>query len=321
MKRILLALGLLISVTAKADNTSDLMGLGMPGALAGKIGGWLGDNDLVFTASSYEIVANSSNGSDTKNVCISGGGDCGDQGRGGYFQAFGTDAVGADAGDIYLVPGTGGDIITYGDMVYNDSVYVQKAGTVDGVDTKGAFLVGGGDGTTDRGGMIFAQGNEVPAEPGWAGALAGNVTNSKAIDFLSHTTSRHSIMANYTPIVETDYRGAQFIRAYVPTMAATPVAGTNDILGGISVIPTAAANTAALLPTPIGANLVEVKRVINNSGASVRVKAGGTNTINGATAGGYIVLANLEALTCETTSATNHRCKLDTGVLPTPAGP
>jgi len=160
MKRILLALGLLFSVTAKADNTSDLMGLGMPGALAGKIGGWLGDNDLAFTASSYEIIANTSNGSDTKNICISGGGDCGDQGRGGYFQAFGTDAVGADAGDIYLVCGTGGQVNLFGDMIFGEAQFSFTANTSDGADTKEILINGGGGNGPSRGAYIQLFGNE-----------------------------------------------------------------------------------------------------------------------------------------------------------------
>ena len=104
---------------------------------------------------------------------------------------------------------------------------------------------------------------------------------------------------------------------YVPTMAATPVAGTNMFKVGLNVVPTAAANTAALLDaTPTPGNTY----VIYNSGAnSIRIKGGGATTINGATAGGYVVLATLQSAVCRVTSASNANCILE--VAPTPAGP
>ena len=104
----------------------------------------------------------------------------------------------------------------------------------------------------------------------------------------------------------------------VPTMAATPAAGTNEFYPGLNIVPTAAANTAALLgpSTPVPGQ----KFVINNaSGASVRVKAAGGATLNGATAGGYIVLASLATVQCFTASLTNQVCLQP--VIPTPAGP
>ena len=106
--------------------------------------------------------------------------------------------------------------------------------------------------------------------------------------------------------------------SYVPTMAATPAAGTNDFKPNtLNVVPTAAANAAALLPaTPIPGDTF----VIVNSGPnSVRVKAGGAATLNGATAGGYMVLATLASTVCRATAAANYNCELP--AIPTPAGP
>lgn len=104
---------------------------------------------------------------------------------------------------------------------------------------------------------------------------------------------------------------------YVPTMAATPVAGTNQIIPGLNIVPTAAANTAAMLrETPV----VGEQFVILNSGVnSVRIKSGGVATMNGVTAGGYVVLPALGRMTCQTTTASNNSCDLQ--ALPTPAGP
>lgn len=104
----------------------------------------------------------------------------------------------------------------------------------------------------------------------------------------------------------------------VPTMASTPVAGTNEFYPGLNVVPTAAADTAALLgpSTPVPGQEFLIS---NNSGAAVRIKAAGGATLNGATAGGYITLASLATVECYTQSATNQVCLQP--VIPTPAGP
>jgi hypothetical protein len=108
------------------------------------------------------------------------------------------------------------------------------------------------------------------------------------------------------------------LAVYVPTMAATPVAGTNMIVPGLNIVPTAAANTAAFIgaATPVvGQQFV----VVNNSGATVRLKASGGATLNGATAGGYIGVASLATVRCTTVSATNQTCEQP--VIPTPIAP
>jgi hypothetical protein len=109
----------------------------------------------------------------------------------------------------------------------------------------------------------------------------------------------------------------QIMVPYVPTMAATPVAGTNVIQPGYNVVPTAAANTAALLPaTPTPGQQFHI---YNEGANSVRIKAGGASTMNGATAGGYIVLATKTSLECKASAAANYECFLPAN--PTPAGP
>lgn len=105
---------------------------------------------------------------------------------------------------------------------------------------------------------------------------------------------------------------------FVPTMAATPVTGTNYFAPGLNVVPTAAANTAAFIgpATPVPGQQF---RIINNSGAAVRAKAAGGATLNGATAGGYISIAIGATVDCATMSTANQVCLQP--VIPTPAGP
>lgn len=108
------------------------------------------------------------------------------------------------------------------------------------------------------------------------------------------------------------------LTAYVPTLAATPVAGTNQFLPGLNVVPTHAANTAGFLgaATPVPGQQFTI---VNESGNAIRVKAAGGATLNGATAGGYISVANLATVDCITASSGNQICRQP--VIPTPAGP
>ncbi len=108
------------------------------------------------------------------------------------------------------------------------------------------------------------------------------------------------------------------LAAYVPTLAATPVVGTNQFLPGLNIIPTNAASNAAFIgvSTPV---VGQQFRIVNASGAAQRIKAAGGATLNGATAGGYISIASLATVDCITASATNQVCLQP--VIPTPAGP
>lgn len=105
---------------------------------------------------------------------------------------------------------------------------------------------------------------------------------------------------------------------FVPTLAATPVVGTNEFRPGLNVVPTVALNAAAILgpSTPVPGQHF----IINNSGPNaVFVKAGGGATLNGATAGGKIALPSLATVECVTASATNQICLQP--VIPTPSAP
>lgn len=102
-----------------------------------------------------------------------------------------------------------------------------------------------------------------------------------------------------------------------PVAAATPVAGTNTIKGVIAPVPSVAADAAVLLPTPASAG--ERWTVTNEGANAIRIKAGGTNTINGSSAGGYIPLATQAVADCIATTKSAWRC--GTLAVPTPAGP
>ncbi len=216
--------------------------------------------------------------------------------------------------------------------------------TSDASDGNATCLSGGGgtsgcvlDGT--RGGTFKLFGNE-NASKGMFHLQAGNIAASHSIIDMGSSSSdlTFGYGGNATPIWIMDVSSGDFrgqsngggisiqnlgktfsIVPYVPTMASTPVAGTNDIRFGISVIPTAAANTAALLPAT-GTPGAWVRAYNSNSANSVRVKAGGSNTMNGVTAGGYIVVPARSYVDCfADPTNTNYVCNL--AVLPTPAGP
>ena len=108
------------------------------------------------------------------------------------------------------------------------------------------------------------------------------------------------------------------LTGYVPTLVATPVAGTNVFQPGLNIVPTVAANTAAFIgpATPVPGQQFTI---VNTGPNAVRAKAAGGATLNGATAGGYIAIASLATVDCVTTSTGNQSCRQP--VIPTPAGP
>lgn len=114
--------------------------------------------------------------------------------------------------------------------------------------------------------------------------------------------------------------GLSYGPGYVPTLAATPVIGTNSFLPGLNVIPTNAASNAAFL----GANATPVPgecyKIINAAGAAEFIKVAGGATLNGAQAGGKISIASLaEDDCCYSNPATNAVCTQP--VIPTPSAP
>lgn len=140
-------------------------------------------------------------------------------------------------------------------------------------------------------------------------------------------TGSFKLVAAGTPVANIDSGGITYpagkgpkLAVNSPVLISTPVAGTNYFYEGLNVVPaTATANTAAfvgaaLTPTP-GAEI----KIYNASASTVRAKAAGGATINGATAGGYITIATLASVTCRYTSSTNLNC--DVPVALTPQGP
>lgn len=106
--------------------------------------------------------------------------------------------------------------------------------------------------------------------------------------------------------------------SYVPTMAATPAAGTNDLKIGLNVVPTAAANTSACLPaSPSDGDTVVV---VNANANAVRPKSCSTPGVNGGAAGTYLSLAAWSRAVLQYNAAATTWLA-GTEVVPTPAGP
>jgi hypothetical protein len=104
---------------------------------------------------------------------------------------------------------------------------------------------------------------------------------------------------------------------YTVTAAATPAAGTNDVVVGYNIVPTAAANAGAILKATPSAGDTSI--IFNSGPNAVRVKAGAGGTINGSTAGAYIPLATKQIAKCQNVDGTDWACSLSS--VPTPAGP
>lgn len=170
-----------------------------------------------------------------------------------------------------------------------------------------------------------AQANELCAGMASGNQSAVGNLNNTQMSIVVSGTPRWTVLSNGSLNQENQGSNIIFNRAgsnvilvpYVPTMAATPVAGTNQIIPGLNVVPTAALNSAAMLrATPI---VGEQFDIWNSGPNSVRIKSGGVATMNNTIAGGYVVLPTLGRMRCITTSASNNTCDLVT--LPTPAGP
>lgn len=108
------------------------------------------------------------------------------------------------------------------------------------------------------------------------------------------------------------------LAAFVPTAAATPVTNVNFIKPGLNIVPTAAVGAGMFIgvATPVvGQQFV----VVNSGPNAVRLKAAGGATLNGAQAGGFIVVQSLATVNCYTASAGNQVCTQP--VIPTPQAP
>lgn len=189
----------------------------------------------------------------------------------------------------------------------------------------------GADGATYiRAASIFAEVDGSPGVNDMPGRLVFNTTSDGGSDFserwrLDSQGDLESEATNGGNIIfNTPGKYVQQV-AYVPTMAATPALGTNQILPGLSIIPTAAAGTAAWLgaSTPVAGQQFSI---YNNSGAVVRVKGAGAATINGGAAGTWIGMAAASYMECKTLTTGVQVCPFYSvngavAAAPTPAGP
>lgn len=143
-----------------------------------------------------------------------------------------------------------------------------------------------------------------------------DATNNLFLNALSGKVGKLAVAL--TPVANWDQYGmlaeigrGYNLQPYVPTLAATPVAttGANEFKPGLNVVPTAAANTAGFLgpKTPVPGQIFVIHNPMANT---VRIKANGGATMNGATAGGFLELATLQTAFCQTTAATNQNCNI-----------
>lgn len=200
-----------------------------------------------------------------------------------------------------------------------------SASTTDADDDGGIIIAGGGATGQTRGAFVEAYGNENAAN-GNLNLSAGSDANA-VLNLIAPGAGISAINLGVGGTQQANFNttGLTFDAAsvgvnlapYVPTLAATPVAGTND-LQRLSIVPTAAANAAAGLPAvPVAGSCY---KIVNTGPNSIRVKAYGTPGINGAAAGTYIPLATMVTADCCASSATAWYCGTSAGV-PTPAGP
>ena len=142
----------------------------------------------------------------------------------------------------------------------------------------------------------------------------GTAINHALVPSTDNTYALGSLTKQWSTV----YANNVVVQPFAPTLAATPVAATNQFAPGLNVVPTIAANSAAFIgpATPVPGQQFTIHNVGTNA---IRAKAAGGATLNGATAGGYISIASLATVECKTVSATNQICEQP--VIPTPAGP
>lgn len=249
--------------------------------------------------------------------------------------------VDADAQRLYTIGASSDTALTttFGDGGTTAAQVWNISGSTSDGDDDSTLCVGGGGAckTAGRGGFLNVEGADV------GGAGAGDTilgssdtlffqTGSGLTTAMTINASQAVTIGNGTLTVAgaiipqnniTFSTAGTYVRAapYVPTMAATAVAGTNAFAPGLNVVPTAAANTAAM--TAATPNVGDRYIVYNNNSANaVRFKAGGATTINGSAAGAYVELAAAAAIQCDVVTGTNMVCtSLTTTAMATPAGP
>lgn len=144
---------------------------------------------IIHSVTSFILAPNTVDGADTYSTSLCGGGTV-DVIRGAFVTCYGNEAVGADAGDLYLSCGNvagatiqiSGNVVHTGSFTYHDNPFLIVADSVDGADTSAIAISGGGAVSTARGGTAIFRGNEsATAEKGYASLYSGNIANSKVL--------------------------------------------------------------------------------------------------------------------------------------------
>lgn len=137
-------------------------------------------------------------------------------------------------------------------------------------------------------------------------------------------TGTFNLVAAGTPVAEIVANGVTFPegkgvidKVTTAVFAATAVAGTNVLVPGMN-IPGATATANHLVLVGSATAIPGAKyEFYNDSASTLKLKAPSGITLNGATAGGTLLVATRISATCIVTSATNIDCRLN--VNPTPA--
>ena len=313
-------LALFISVRAEAQTVeSDLVGLGMSPELAEYLAGIIPagaalDNNVYLKgnnqAGSADINLIKVNATDDTVINSSASDDLilqleDDANRLITFDAS-TDAA------LSMRFGDGGTTATQ-DLIISSN-------TSDADDDSTLTLTGAGGVSTARGSYINLYGNEVATNGGNIHAVLSTTGTAGVFRFQGAATF---VTMDQTEGIIT--AAGKYINstAYVPTMAAAPTPGVSQVLPGLNIVPTAAANTVAWLgaSTPVPGQMF---KIFNNSGAAVRIKGAGAATINGGTANKYIEMAIASYMECATLTTGIQVCPFYSvngavAAVPTPA--
>lgn len=216
-------------------------------------------------------------------------------------------------------------VLTFGDGTASQQLDFRGS-SADAADSQAICISGAGScNDATRGSWVLSKGNEVSGG-GDLELSSGNASNSDINLNLGSSTSvvavrdsSTNLFAAFDPTSGSGglrFASAYGLRfaAYVPTLAATPAAGTNDFKIGYNAVPTAAANAGALLPaSPTQGDIYEIA---NTGPNSISVYPGSGDAINAGTANQRLVVPTLNTVRCIANSASLWYCSLN--AAPTP---
>lgn len=211
--------------------------------------------------------------------------------------------------------------LQFGDGSTSAQTLTLSALTSDASDDGILYLSGGGafSGSGTRGANCQIAGNE-SSGAGDFQCDTGDASGSDFIFDLNNSASQLTIRAGSTSFLtvsrDTASGGVELaagygigMAPYVPTMATTPAAGTNDYKIGWNVVPTAAAATGALLPaSPSAGDKVSIFN--SNASNEVQVFPGSGDTINGGSANTVMGLGGLLQADCTAASSSAWYCSV-----------